>query len=67
MYTRYAERKGLKVDTVEPTETGIGGFKKVIALIEGKGAYGLFKYESGVHRVQRVPVTEAAAAFIPRP
>ena len=60
LYTRYAERKGLKVDTVEATETGIGGFKNVTALIEGKGAYSHFKYESGVHRVQRVPVTEAS-------
>lgn len=60
LYTRYAEKKGLKVDTVEATETGIGGYKNIVALIEGKGAYGYFKYEAGVHRVQRVPVTEAS-------
>lgn len=60
LYIRYAEKRGLKVDTVEASETGIGGFKNIVALIEGKGAYGHFKYESGVHRVQRVPVTEAS-------
>ena len=60
MYVRFAERHRLKVDLVEASETGKGGYKTVIAVIEGKGGYGLFKYESGVHRVQRVPVTEAA-------
>jgi peptide chain release factor 1 len=60
LYTRYAEKKGLKVDTVEASETGIGGYKNIVALIEGKSAYGYFKYEAGVHRVQRVPVTEAS-------
>ena len=60
LYTRYAERKGLKVDTVEASETGIGGYKNIVALVEGKGAYGYFKFEAGVHRVQRVPVTEAS-------
>jgi peptide chain release factor 1 len=60
LYTRYAEKKGLNVDTVEASETGIGGYKNIVALIEGKGAYGYFKYEAGVHRVQRVPVTEAS-------
>ncbi|ALA57256.1 peptide chain release factor 1 [Nitrospira moscoviensis] len=60
LYTKYAEKKGLKVDTVEASETGIGGYKNIVALIEGKGAYGYFKYEAGVHRVQRVPVTEAS-------
>ena len=60
MYVKFAERRGLKVEIVEASETGRGGYKTVIALIEGKGGYGLFKYESGVHRVQRVPVTEAA-------
>lgn len=60
LYTRYAEKKGLKVDTVEASETGIGGYKNIVALIEGKNAYGYFKYEAGVHRVQRVPVTEAS-------
>jgi len=60
MYVKFAERRKLKVDMVEASETGKGGYKTVIAVIEGKGGYGLFKYESGVHRVQRVPVTEAA-------
>ncbi|HEU4685836.1 MAG TPA: peptide chain release factor 1 [Nitrospira sp.] len=60
MYVKFAEQHGLKVEIVEASETGRGGYKTVIALIEGKGGYGLFKYESGVHRVQRVPVTEAA-------
>ena len=60
LYSKYAEKKGFKVDTVEASETGIGGYKNIVALIEGKGAYSHFKYEAGVHRVQRVPVTEAA-------
>lgn len=60
LYAKYAEQKGLKVDTVEASETGIGGYKNIVALVEGKGAYGHFKYEAGVHRVQRVPVTEAS-------
>ncbi len=60
MYMKYAERKGLRLEVVEASETGIGGYREVIALVEGKGAYGQFKYEAGVHRVQRVPVTEAS-------
>jgi peptide chain release factor 1 len=60
MYVKFAERHQLKVEIVEASETGKGGYKTVIALIEGKGGYGLFKYESGVHRVQRVPITEAS-------
>src|SRR5512139_1642444 len=60
LYIKYAEKKGLKVDTVEASETGVGGYKNIVALIEGKGAYSHFKYEAGVHRVQRVPVTEAS-------
>jgi peptide chain release factor 1 len=60
MYTRYAERKGLRTELVDASETGIGGYKEIIVLVEGKGAYGYLKYESGVHRVQRVPVTEAS-------
>ena len=60
MYVKFAERHKLKVELIEASETGKGGYKTVIALIEGKGSYGLFKFESGVHRVQRVPVTEAA-------
>lgn len=60
MYVKYAEKKHLHVDVVEANETGIGGYKEVIMLVEGSGAYGRFKQESGVHRVQRVPVTEAS-------
>lgn len=60
MYQRFAERKRLRTELVEASETGIGGYKEVIILVEGKGAFGLFKHESGVHRVQRVPVTEAS-------
>jgi peptide chain release factor 1 len=59
MYTRYAERKGWKVELLDWNETGRGGFKEVIFAVSGEGAYGLLKYESGVHRVQRVPETEA--------
>ena len=60
MYTRHAERKGWKIDVLNISETGVGGIKEVVALIEGKGAFGRLKYESGVHRVQRVPNTEAS-------
>lgn len=60
MYSRYAERKNWKVDVLSYSETGIGGIKEVIAQVIGKGAYSRFKYESGVHRVQRVPETEAS-------
>ncbi|MBI5286174.1 MAG: peptide chain release factor 1 [Deltaproteobacteria bacterium] len=60
MYTRYAEGRGWKVEIMNSNPTGIGGFKEVIALIEGKGVYSKLKYESGVHRVQRVPATEAS-------
>jgi peptide chain release factor 1 len=59
MYTRYAERQGWKTELMNSNEQGIGGFKEVIFLIKGKGAYSRLKYESGVHRVQRVPTTEA--------
>jgi len=59
MYTRYAERLGWTVELLTQHEAGIGGFKEVIALIHGQGAYSSFKYESGIHRVQRVPTTEA--------
>ncbi|MBI5178265.1 MAG: peptide chain release factor 1 [Nitrospinae bacterium] len=58
MYSRFAAQKGLKVETMSVSPNQAGGIKEVIATIEGKGAYGLFKYESGVHRVQRVPKTE---------
>ncbi len=60
MYVKYAEKKRLRIEVVEANETGIGGYKEVIILVEGKGAYGHFKGESGVHRVQRVPVTEGS-------
>jgi peptide chain release factor 1 len=60
MYSRYAERRGWKVDVLSSSATGVGGIKEVIATIEGKGVYGRFKHESGVHRVQRVPLTEAS-------
>jgi len=59
MYTRFAERQGFKVEVMSASPTELGGFKEVIVAIEGKGAYSKFKYESGVHRVQRIPVTEA--------
>ena len=60
MYTRYAEKHGWSTELLSSNATGIGGFKEVIFSIEGKGAYSRLKYESGVHRVQRVPVTEAS-------
>src|SRR6187401_1812021 len=60
MYSRYAERQRWKVDVLSSNDTGVGGTKEVTALIEGKGVYGRLKYESGVHRVQRVPTTEAS-------
>jgi peptide chain release factor 1 len=60
MYARFAERQGWKLEVLNLSETGVGGTKEVIALIEGKGAFGRLKYESGVHRVQRVPDTEAS-------
>jgi peptide chain release factor 1 len=58
-YSRYAASKGWGVDTISSSDTGKGGFKEIIFEIKGKGAYSRLKYESGVHRVQRVPVTEA--------
>ena len=60
MYTKYAESKRWKVELISMNATGIGGIKEVVASIEGKGAYSRLKYESGVHRVQRVPTTEAS-------
>mgnify|MGYP000102862264 FL=1 len=60
MYSRYAERHGWKVEVMSSSDQGIGGFKEVIFMIKGKGAYSKLKYESGVHRVQRVPVTESS-------
>lgn len=60
MYSRYAERKHWKVEIISQSEIGIGGFKEISFNVKGKGAYSRLKFESGVHRVQRVPVTEAA-------
>ncbi|MBM4168814.1 MAG: peptide chain release factor 1 [Ignavibacteria bacterium] len=59
MYTRYAERKGWKVELLDWSETGKGGFKEIAFAVTGEGGYGMMKFESGVHRVQRVPETEA--------
>jgi len=59
MYTRYAEKKGWKYEIIDMNDTGIGGFKEVIFELSGPEVYGMMKYESGVHRVQRVPTTEA--------
>jgi peptide chain release factor 1 len=58
MYSRYAETRNWKIDVMDHHPTGVGGLKEIIALIKGKGAYSRFKYESGTHRVQRVPTTE---------
>jgi len=60
MYSRYAESRGWRVEIVDRDDTGIGGVKTITALIEGAGVYSRLKYESGVHRVQRVPDTEAS-------
>ena len=62
MYSRYAERKGWQVDILSENATEIGGFKEITFLIAGEGAYSRLKYESGTHRVQRVPVTESVSA-----
>ena len=59
MYVRYAERKRWKTEIVSLNENGIGGFKEVVFMVTGQGAYSKLKYESGVHRVQRVPETES--------
>ena len=59
MYSRYAERHGWKVEVLSASESDLGGFKEIIFAVKGKGAYSRLKYESGVHRVQRVPETEA--------
>jgi peptide chain release factor 1 len=60
MYSRYAERQGWRIEVMSSSESGTGGLKEVIASIEGRGVYSRLKYESGVHRVQRVPATEAS-------
>jgi peptide chain release factor 1 len=60
MYTRYAESRGWEVEVLSKNETGIGGFKEVIFAVRGRGAFSRLKFESGVHRVQRIPVTESS-------
>ena len=60
MYSRYAEIRGWRVEVLTSSPTGLGGFKEIILMIEGKGAYSRLKFEGGVHRVQRVPVTEGS-------
>jgi peptide chain release factor 1 len=76
MYTRYAQLQGWKVDLVSASEGDVGGYKEIIANVEGDGAFGRLKWESGVHRVQRVPATEtqgrihtsaASVAVLPAP
>ena len=59
MYRNYAESKRWKVNTLSFNESGIGGFKELVFMVSGQGAYSRFKYESGVHRVQRIPATES--------
>ncbi|MDD2453502.1 MAG: peptide chain release factor 1 [Synergistaceae bacterium] len=59
MYSRFAEREGWKIEILDYNETGIGGYKEIIFRIDGNGVYSKLKFESGVHRVQRVPATEA--------
>jgi len=59
MYTRYAESRGFRTEVLSSNESGIGGFKEVVFAVKGKGAYSRLKMEAGVHRVQRVPVTES--------
>jgi peptide chain release factor 1 len=60
MYSRYAQAKGWEADVIDSNESGIGGFKEIIFEIKGKGAFSRLKYERGVHRVQRVPITESS-------
>ena len=59
MYSKFAEKRGWRMEVLDRHYTGVGGFKEIIALVEGKGVYSRLKYESGVHRVQRVPTTES--------
>jgi peptide chain release factor 1 len=60
MYMRYAENQGWKTEILSSNETGVGGYKEVVLQVSGKGAFSRHKYESGVHRVQRVPITETS-------
>ena len=64
MYVNYAESNHWKVELISVNENGIGGFKEVVAMVTGKGAYSKLKYESGVHRIQRVPETELSLIHI---
>ena len=59
MYSMYAQKRGFRLSLLDANETELGGFKEVVFMVEGAGAYSRFKYESGVHRVQRIPVTES--------
>src|SRR5258708_13241295 len=60
MDSKFAGRQGWRLEVMSSSDTGVGGLKEVIATIEGRGVYSRLKYESGVHRVQRVPATEAS-------
>jgi len=60
LYSRYAERRGWKIEVMDSNPTEVGGYREITFAVEGKGAYGRLKFEGGVHRVQRVPVTESA-------
>ena len=60
MYSMYAEKKHFKIEVIDSNETELGGYNKISFMITGKGAYSRFKFESGVHRVQRVPDTESS-------
>ena len=60
MYSMYAERRGYKIEVINLNETGLGGYKEVSFIVSGAGAYSRFKFESGTHRVQRVPKTESS-------
>ena len=64
MYSMYAERKHFKIEVINENATELGGYKEISFMITGKGAYSRFKFESGVHRVQRVPDTESSGRFI---
>ena len=63
MYTRYAEKQGWKTEVLSSNEIGVGGFKEVVLMIKGRGAFSRLKFESGVHRVQRVPATESQGSI----
>ncbi|MEM5774560.1 MAG: PCRF domain-containing protein, partial [Anaerolineaceae bacterium] len=60
MYNLYAESKGWHIEILSASEIGIGGYKEIILMVKGRGAYSKLKFESGVHRVQRIPVTESS-------